>query len=80
MAYLRGSPAAAGQRQPVGPERAGRVQAGHALLPALALVALAAALAARALPHIARIVIYCNVQTPAKDLTSNSNFARKVRR
>lgn len=48
---LRGSPTAAGQRQAVGAERAGRIESGHALLAFVSLVALAATLASRALQH-----------------------------
>lgn len=41
--YLGRAPAAAGQRQSVRAERAGRVQSGHALLALVALVTLAPA-------------------------------------
>lgn len=49
---LGGPPAAAGQRQAVWAEWAGRVEARHALLALVALVTLAAALARRALQHM----------------------------
>lgn len=47
--HLGGSPAAAGQRQPVRPQRARRVQPGHALLALVAFITFAPALAHRTL-------------------------------